>query len=324
MKKYGLPYKGSKSGIAEFILDNLPMKENFYDLFAGGCSITHAALLSKKWKHVYFNDINGGITQLFLDAISGKYKDETRWISREDFFALKDTDPYVCYCWSFGNNGRSYLYSKEIEPYKKACHFAIVFDEWKLLEELCPEVVDAAKKALEGMGDRKLRRLRFGPSIVKELKRLGDWDLVQNNPLYKSCHWRGGKLDGKQNDLQSLQSLERLQSLQSLNMSYDEIEIKPDSVVYCDIPYRNTNDYGMDFDYEKFYAWAESQRELVVISEYSMPEDRFTCVAKIKHTSTLCSIKTNTVQEKLFVPVHQKSMFFENKSQEQLFNYDDL
>ena len=40
---------------------------------------------------------------MFLDAIEGKFADETRWISREDFFALKDTDTMVSVCWSFGN-----------------------------------------------------------------------------------------------------------------------------------------------------------------------------------------------------------------------------
>ena len=72
--------------------------------------------------------------------------------------------------------------------------------------------------------------------------------------------------------LESLESLERLDlRLTRFNKSYDEVEIKPNSVVYCDIPYSDTDGYGMDFDYEKFYKWAESQKELVVISEYKMP-----------------------------------------------------
>ena len=59
-------------------------------------------------------------SNLFINAIRGKYKDEKRWISREDFFKLKDTDAYVRLCWSFGNNCRGYLYNEDIEPYKKA------------------------------------------------------------------------------------------------------------------------------------------------------------------------------------------------------------
>ena len=40
---YGLPYKGSKNRIAKKILDVLPAAPVLYDVFAGGCAITHAA-----------------------------------------------------------------------------------------------------------------------------------------------------------------------------------------------------------------------------------------------------------------------------------------
>jgi site-specific DNA-adenine methylase len=38
--RYGLPYKGSKNGIAEWIIDNLPSAEWFVDLFCGGGAVT--------------------------------------------------------------------------------------------------------------------------------------------------------------------------------------------------------------------------------------------------------------------------------------------
>lgn len=121
MKKFGLPYQGSKSKLAEWVLEHLPSAEHLYDVFAGGCAVTHAALLSDKFKKVHANDITDSVT-LFKDAIDGKYENESRWISREDFYRLKDSDPFVRIVWSFGNNGCNYLYSREIEPYKKAVH----------------------------------------------------------------------------------------------------------------------------------------------------------------------------------------------------------
>ena len=195
------------------------------------------------------------------------------------------------------------MYSEEIEPYKKACHYAIVFDDFSLIKELCPEVYDVTKEALNGIKNIKKRRLAFGPSVIKELKRLGDWDLVLNNPLYTSARWRGGKLDGKNNDLQSLQSLE---SLQSFNKSYDEIEIEKDSVIYCDIPYEGTSGYLTDFDFEKFYSWCEKQTEPLFISSYKMPADRFVCVAMFKHRCILSATANNEVTEKVFIPKHQE------------------
>ena len=316
---YGLPYKGSKNKLAGKIFELFPRKKNFYDLFCGGCAMTHYGMLHNKFEKFIINDINPMCPTLFVDAVNDKFKNETRWISREDF--LNSNEPYVKFCWSFGNNLRNYLYSKEIEPYKKACHYAIVFDDFSLIKELCPEVYDVTKEALNGIKNIKKRRLAFGPSVIKELKRLGDMDLVQNNPLYKSAHWRGGKLDGKNNDLESLQSLESLerleslesleslQSLESFNKSYDEIDIKKDSVIYCDIPYEGTDGYLTDFDFEKFYSWCEKQTEPLFISSYKMPEDRFICIATFEHRSTLSVTANNKVLEKVFIPKHQSKEY---------------
>ena len=134
--KYGLPYKGSKNKLAERIVRFLPKRDNLVDLFCGGCAVSHAALLMGKYKHIHINDLNWMCPTLFLDALSGKYNDDTRWISREDFFRLRDTDPYVAVVWSFGNNMRDYLYSQEIEPLKRAIHYAIFFSDYEPGREL--------------------------------------------------------------------------------------------------------------------------------------------------------------------------------------------
>lgn len=134
--KYGLPYKGSKNKLAERIVSLLPKRTHLIDLFCGGCAVSHAALLRNKYEHIHINDINWMCPTLFIDALNGKYQNETRWISREDFFRMKDTDPYVAVVWSFGNNLRDYLYSKEIEPLKKAIHYAIFFRDYSLGKDL--------------------------------------------------------------------------------------------------------------------------------------------------------------------------------------------
>lgn len=130
MRRYGLPYKGSKNAIADWVIQHLPESGTLVDLFCGGCAVTHAALLSGKWERIIANDLHGDVPQLFMDAIAGKYTTETekRWISREDFFRLKDTDAYVRLCWSFGNDSHTYLYAKEIEPFKKRLHELVFAD----------------------------------------------------------------------------------------------------------------------------------------------------------------------------------------------------
>ena len=122
---YGLPYKGSKNSIAKWVISNLPASHTFVDLFAGGCAVTHAAILSGKFGRFIANDITE-YPQVFRDAIDGKYRNECRWISREDFLRLKDDDPYVRLCWSFGNGMKTYMYAPEVERFKKHLH-AIFF-----------------------------------------------------------------------------------------------------------------------------------------------------------------------------------------------------
>ena len=50
--------------------------------------------------------------------------------------------------------------------------------------------------------------------------------------------------------------------------SYNQVEIKPDSVVYCDIPYHNVVGYGTNFNHDNFYRWVSQQNSTVFISEY--------------------------------------------------------
>lgn len=90
-------------------------------------------------------------------------------------------------------------------------------------------------------------------------------------------------------------------------LSYEQVVIPKDSVIYCDIPYESTNKYNKaeDFDYERFYTWAESQTAPVFISSYQMPTDRFDCIEEFTHRSTLCATANNAVTERIFVPKHQ-------------------
>ena len=135
--RYGLPYKGSKNQIARWIIDKLPPAVTFIDLFFGGGAITHAALLSGKYKNFIANDIDGRLIPLFMDCCFGKYtlENHTEWISREEFFKRKDDDAYIALVWSFGNNGKDYLYAKDLEPFKRAFHWAVFYHDLRPMTE---------------------------------------------------------------------------------------------------------------------------------------------------------------------------------------------
>ena len=319
VENYGLPYTGSKSRIAHWVIDNLPRGRVLIDAFAGGCAITHRALLSQKWQTVIANDINGKYPQLFADAVRGKYRDERRWISREDFERLKSKDAFVACCWSFGNNLHNYMYSKVIEPYKRALHYAIVFDDFEPMQELMPEVAQAVADVLHVQNNLHDRRITAQNIIVKTLKRLtGDnyaHSIIQSNPLYQSIRHSNKDAQSLQSlqSLHSLESLERLQSLQSLqsleitSQSYDEIDIPADAVVYCDPPYHASDKRLYEgtaaaFDHCAFYDWCVrvSKTNPIFISEYSIEDDRFEIVAEKSKMTSMSQFKSSIVTERLY------------------------
>ena len=225
---YGLPYKGSKNRIAKKILDVLPPAPVLYDVFCGGCAVTHAALLSGKYSRVVANDVNGMIPHAFETALKGGFRDEDRWISRDDFQRLYKTDPYVAICFSFGNDLREYCYARDLEPYKRALHYAIFWKDTAPWRELCPETADALKKAMESEQDRHKRRIGAGRAIVTALKAglmNGTIDpAVMDKPIYRKI--RKEKTPGLRNqsaerveclkNLETLENDERLQRLESL------------------------------------------------------------------------------------------------------------
>lgn len=308
---FGLPYKGSKNLLAQRILDCIPSASVFVDLFCGGCAVSHAALLSGRFARVVVNDIEGDVSRLFVAAVNGQYKGESRWISREDFFRLKESDPYVRYCWSFGNSGMNYIYSEDVEPYKRALHYAVVFGDFAALRRLCPLVSDAAEKALAGLASRKARRIEVGRVIVRRLKQVGKPEDLKNNPLFGRIRLRDGGVVRKERleslerleRLQSLECLGRLQSLERLEMDYRDVQLPDGCVVYCDPPYAGTDGYGLHksaFDQEAFWNWARKCERLLFISEYSAPVD-FVPIDEVPHRSRLSSTTNKSVTERLFV-----------------------
>ncbi len=286
-KRYGVPYKGSKNKIVDKLWTAIPTHgaDNFYDIFAGGCAVTHKALESGAFDRYYANDLQGDGLRIFCGAIHGDFASETRWIDRDTFFAMKDSDPYVRVCWSFGNNQRDYMYSKEIEPWKKALHWARVYKDTSLLKEFGIDSDGSRADVKAHHEEYKRKYIRWW------LERHGPSQSLQSLQRLQS--------------LQSLQSLQRLQSLQTTYKSYDEVEILPHSVIYCDPPYIGTNAYLVGFDHEKFYDWCEKQKELVLVSEYTMPDDRFVPVWSVLRKNTMDRKNIGKVTEKLFVPKRQ-------------------
>ena len=263
MAKYGIPYMGSKDKIADDILSVLPRGKRFVDLFGGGFAMSHAALLSGKYEQVFYNEINPLLPKLIKDTLAGKYANERRWISREDFSRLKDIDGYVRYIWSFGNQGDAYLFGKDKEHIKKLGHDFVCFGKD------IPGVPNIAET------DMRVRRLY--------LQRY-----IKNNT-------------GERYQLEQLQQLERLHRLQRLQRlqrleincgSYLDYKYQKGDIVYCDPPYEDTAKYdNVGFNHKQFYDWVASREYPVYFSSYEISDNRFNVVWQTEKQSLLNNSK---------------------------------
>ena len=221
-------------------------------------------MLSGKWHSFLYNDLNEMITGLFIDAVYGKYADEHRVITCEDFNRLKDTDAYVKYIWSFGNNGLAYLWGKDIEDIKTtACH--------ALMDET--------------LNDRRMAYVHF----IKMLRSTYDKTPHRLVPLER--------LQSLEH-LQGLTQLEALQRLEVRNSDYREYEYQDGDVVYCDVPYeqvgkKSCDDYGLQFDSLAFYEWVKAQPYQVFFSSYEISDSSFYSV-KVKSIQSLIGANTNS------------------------------
>lgn len=75
-------------------------------------------------------------------------------------------------------------------------------------------------------------------------------------------------------------------------------------VIYCDPPYRDTTKYATgSFDYEKFYRWCKdmAKNNIVLISEYWMPDDGFDCIWQGNLKCTLDKASRTDKVERLYI-----------------------
>lgn len=256
---YGINYTGSKGAIADWVLSYLPPASCLVDLFAGGCAITHAAVLSGRYPRVLANDATDSVL-LFKEAAEGSVPPPDRWVSRDEFFMFKDSDPYVRLLWSFGGNQKSYIYGEGKEESKRLLH--------RLLTAPSAEERRLAWRALAA---RIAEDGSTPDGICEHLERL-----------------------------ERLSRIKGLAGFDARVGDYRDCPLPDGCVVYADPPYGGTDaGYNKGFDNEAFCEWARECRHPLVISEYSMPDD-FVCIAQRQAPMRLNADSNRTATERLF------------------------
>ena len=86
-----------------------------------------------------------------------------------------------------------------------------------------------------------------------------------------------------------VKQVKKLKGVVFQNKPYYELELPPNSIVYCDPPYEGTTKYANDFDHNLFWDWVRNisnQGHTVFVSEYNAPAD-FECVWQKEAKSSL-------------------------------------
>ena len=279
----GLPYQGSKKKISKKIVEII--KQNFgttkpiYDIFGGGGAITAECILNGL--EVHYNDLDKDITNAFERVIS-QDRDwiKTLIISRDEFFEIKDkenktTDDFLkLLINSFGNAKASYMYNKEISDLK----------------------YNLAKEIIEK------HDVFSGYKQTETYKKVTYNTKQENNKAFERLQ-----------QLQQLQQLKHLQQLQKLdevkatNKNYHYFGEIFGAILYLDPPYERTNQKGYinQFDSQEFYDWAfeMAKNNIVIISSYSILDERFEAVCYFDKARSTLQIGTSNKEknEKLFM-----------------------
>ena len=331
----GLPYQGSKKKISKKIIEII--KQNFgtdkpiYDIFGGGGAITAECILNGL--EVYYNDLDKDITNAFERVIS----QDREWIktlivSREEFFEIKakenkTTDDFLKLLLnSFGNSMKTFMYSKGISDLKYNLAKEIienhdVFSGYKQTETY-KRVTSGSEwdwfnekesQSLQQIGQlQQIERLQRPNEIKATNKSYRDFSEVSGAILYLDPPYEGTTHAGYKGKKQKrIVKPEVYKEMRDKLLKLEKgTKIEHDSFIFfLGVDDNNKNrmyykDISSPFDSQEFYDWAfeMSKSNIVIISSYSISDERFEAVYSFdKARSTFQGGTINDKCEKLFM-----------------------
>ncbi len=250
----GLPYVGSKRKISkkivELIKQNYGADKTVYDLFGGGGAVTLECMINGI--DVVYNDINDLPMRAIKKIASEDFEFlKTLLIPRDEFMELRNKEnideiEYLrLVVNSFGYNQTQYLYAMEHSEIKN-----------KIAKDYI-ERFNTAK------GYRVWNKSRGGYTRISQLERIAQLERLQ--------------------ETLNVYDLNNLKVYAEDYTYFSDVE---NSIIYLDPPYKNTVSRAYKkIDYERFTDWAKmmSEKNIVIISEYTQPSDDFECIFEFKN-----------------------------------------
>lgn len=246
-----MPYIGSKTRYARRIIDVLPKADVFVDLFGGGGAMTHAAILSNKYKRYIFNDINSQITDAIFKADEFDFN---RFVDHDDFKRLKDRSFIIRTSWSYASLGTRYQYNKIQEELMHGVWDAYVLNDRERLDAL--------------IGDDYSIDVPLAYNT-----HLRDCLMCYYYNKKNDAHLSAGKLEASKNAIQDAFKNSGLTRSDLKRYSITSRILSDYGYVY---PNRKIFDYmnekiGFDFDYEEYKPdWNDMRGEYVFSQNFAL------------------------------------------------------
>lgn len=305
---FGIPYVGSKARIGKELISKMlelkPQAHIFIDLFGGGGGMSYNACQFPNFDKIIYNDLNyqvyNAINFLNKNIIDGTFIDfynklESTIINRDQFFNLDLNDPFsfiLNRCYSFGNKGDTYIYSKD-KYEEKLIVESFILDPEKYYEEF---------KSL-GYLDKTFNYNYFKHEDLLTRKRYLQKYLEPKNYYFMRFQARDRIEHFKTLNLIKKGDIEKIKTY---NLPYDKVPLEgfneDEVIIYCDPPYEEADYYRNKdaFDNKALYEWAINNKFLVFISSYRVSDERLKEVYSLDIINSM-GAKNKHEKEKLFI-----------------------
>lgn len=185
-----------------------------------------------------------------------------------------------------------------VEPFVGGANIIDKVDGNRIGADLNQHVISALKLIVDGKTpannseyteeDYKKHADIFRSGVVPENSNLASYAMIAFSFGGK---WIGGWARGKRADGTSRDYVEEqhkasekqrefIADVDFRSCGYQDLIIPPESIIYCDPPYKGTTQYRDKFDHDEFWEWCREKvadGHRVFVSEYTAPDD-FVCV----------------------------------------------
>lgn len=157
----------------------------------------------------------------------------------------------------------------------------------------------------EEYNDIKVNKEKYSPELVAIAGFCATYNAKWFGGYAGIVHTKSGVIRNYYNESvrNILKQVEKIKDVEFTYGSYTQFSNIKGALIYCDIPYKNTTQYGTSkcFDYEGFWDWVRymSKENIVLVSEYNAPSD-FKCVWSKDVITTLDKNSRKKDTEKLF------------------------